>query len=355
MSPLRPLRELTSTELAAWLEAHRQPAFRAKQIRQWLFANLALDAAEMSNLPAALRKALAADFAVCSVALLEAQEDGEGTTKWLLGLGDGETIEAVLIRAPERLTVCISTQVGCPVRCGFCASGRHGLTRDLSAGEIIDQVVFANRAAGERVDNIVVMGMGEPLLNLDALLQALDTICAPETGLGIGGRHITVSTSGIVPGIRRLAAAGRQWNLALSLHGVTDQARARLIPPAFRYPLAEILQACREYRETAGRMVTLEYALIAGENDSATDGRHLARIALDLHAKVNLIPCNATGAAHRASAAEQVRVFHEQLVADGVQATVRRRKGSDIRAACGQLRARRAPHDGQTDSQETDG
>ncbi len=351
MTARRPLREIGQAELAEWLAARRQPAFRAKQIREWLFAKQALTADEMTNLPAGLRAALAEDFAICSVTQAEVVQDGEGTTKWLLELGDGETIEAVLIRAPDRLTVCISTQVGCPVRCSFCASGRHGLVRDLSAGEIVDQVVFANRAAGQRVDNIVVMGMGEPLLNLDALLPALDLICAEE-GLGIGARHVTVSTSGIVPGIRRLATAGRQWNLALSLHGVTDAARARLIPPAHRYPLAEILRACREYRETTGRMVTLEYALIAGENDHADDARHLTRIARDLHAKVNLIPCNATGAAHRSSAAEQVRMFHEQLVAAGVQATVRRRKGSDIQAACGQLRARRVNHDRNT--QETD-
>jgi 23S rRNA (adenine2503-C2)-methyltransferase len=341
------LREVGAEDLLAW----RQPAFRAKQIRQWLFEKLALDADEMTNLPASLRQALAREFAVCSVSLLEELRDEEGTTKWLLVLPDGQTIETVLIRAPERLTVCISTQVGCPVRCAFCASGKQGLVRDLRMGEIVDQVVYANRAAGQRVDNIVVMGMGEPLLNLSALLPALDTICAGNgEGLGVGARHVTVSTSGIVPGIRQLALAGRQWNLALSLHGVSDERRAQFIPPAHRYPLADILQACREYREATGRMVTLEYALVAGENDTVADAQELATIARDLRAKVNLIPCNAVGGGHRASSADCVQAFHERLLARGVQATVRRRKGTDIQAACGQLRARRLDQG----SQETD-
>lgn len=348
MSVRPPLRELSLEECAVWLAEQRQPAFRARQIREWLFAKLALSAAEMTNLPANLRMALERDFAVCSVAVIDTQGDDEGTIKWLFGLGDGETIEAVLIRAPDRLTLCISTQVGCPVRCAFCASGRHGLVRNLSAGEMVDQVVFAQRAAGQRLDNIVVMGMGEPLLNLEALLPALDVVCSP-TGLGIGARHVTVSTSGIVPGIRQLAGAGRQWNLALSLHGVSDERRARFIPPAHRYPLAEILAACQEYRAATGRMVTLEYALVAGENDSSADGERLARIARDLHAKVNLIPCNPADSGHRASAAGQVRAFHDILLAQGVQATLRRRKGSEIEAACGQLRARRAATAKETD------
>jgi 23S rRNA (adenine2503-C2)-methyltransferase len=338
---LPPLREIKDEALVAWLSEQGQPAFRAKQIRQWLYEKVVLSATEMTNLPVPLREALARDFAVCSVSLLAEQKDAEGTTKWLLGLADGEVVEAVLIRAPDRLTVCISTQVGCPVRCSFCASGRHGLVRDLTSAEIVDQVVFANHAADRRVDNVVVMGMGEPLLNLEGLMPALDTICSSERGLGIGARHVTVSTSGIVPGIRRLALAGRQWNLALSVHGVTDEGRARLIPPAHRYPLAEILQACREYREATGRMVTLEYALIAGENDSEADREQLAKIARKLRAKVNLIPCNVVGSTHRGSPTERVRSFHEGLLAQGVQATVRRRKGADIQAACGQLRARR--------------
>ena len=344
------LRETKEETLAAWLAAQGQPAFRARQIRQWLDEKLAVRADEMTNLPAALRQALDRDFAVCAVEPLVERTGADGTTKWLLGLRDGEAIETVLIRAPDRLTVCISTQVGCPVRCSFCASGRQGLVRDLAAAEIVDQVAFAGHAAGRRVDNVVVMGIGEPLLNLDALLPALDCICSGERGLGMGARHVTVSTSGIVPGIRRLAAAGRQWNLALSLHGVSDERRARLIPPQHRYPLTEILQACREYREATGRMVTLEYALIAGENDAASDLTQLAAIARDLRAKVNLIPCNAVGAIHRASPGDRVRSFHEGLLEKGVQATVRQRKGAEIEAACGQLRAsRQAKQQTETD------
>ena len=271
--------------------------------------------------------------------------------KWLLELADGETVETVLIPAP-------GTADGVHQHPGG-VSGPVLVLRERTAwtgarsdcgGDLRSGGLRLPCGGESGVDNVVVMGMGEPLLNLDSLLPALEMICSPEGGLGIGARHITVSTSGIVPGIRRLASAGRQWNLALSLHGVNDERRARLIPATHRYPLADVLQACREYREATGRMVTLEYALIAEKNDGRDDLAALAAIARDLRAKVNLIPCNAVGAAHRASSSERVRSFHDGLLAAGVQATVRRRKGADIEAACGQLRARR---DGRNNT-ETD-
>lgn len=332
------LKDLTLEDLVAWLKEKGEPKFRAAQIREWLFQRQAVSFDDMTNLSKGLRAALAAEFLPFSLKLVTARQSVDGTRKFLFELADGNTIESVLIPAPRRNTVCVSTQVGCPVRCVFCASGQGGFVRDLTPSEIADQVIYACRELGERVNNIVVMGMGEPLLNLDNLVPALEMICDPER-LGFGARHITVSTSGIVPGIRRLAESGRQWNLALSLHAVTDQARARLIPDTHRYPLAEILQACRDYREKAGRMVTLEYALIRGMNDSPDDMQRLASIAKDLRAKVNLIPCNSTGAGKlRAPDRAGVRRIADDLQRAGVQVSVRREMGADISAACGQLR-----------------
>jgi adenine C2-methylase RlmN of 23S rRNA A2503 and tRNA A37 len=214
------------------------------------------------------------------------------------------------------------------------------LVRSLTMAEIVDQVVFACRDLGERVNNIVVMGMGEPMLNLEHLIPALECLSDPER-FGFGARHITVSTSGIVPGIRELAACGRQWNLALSLHAASEESRQRLIPDGQRYPILEIMAACREYREKSGRMVTLEYVLIQGRNDSGTDLAGLTRLARDLHAKVNIIPYNATSdGAFRPPEKGAVRRFADDLAKAGVQVSVRREMGSGIDAACGQLRAR---------------
>jgi len=334
-----PIKNLPDTALAEWLAAHGQPPFRLHQVRHWLYARWAVAFADMHTLPAALRAALEADFRAFSLEAAGQQEADDRTLKWLFRLGDDQTIETVLIRAPDRQTLCLSTQVGCPVRCTFCASGRDGLIRDLQTAEIVDQVIAACRHLGRRVDNLVVMGMGEPLLNLDALIPALDLVCAPDH-LGIGARHVTLSTSGIVPGIRRLADLRRQWHLALSLHAVTDTQRARLIPDRYRYPLKEVLSACRRYREATGRIVTLEYAAIAGVNDAEADARGLAAIARDLDAKVNLIPCNAVSPRFTPPDDRHLRAFEAQLHHLGAKATVRQRKGERIQAACGQLRRR---------------
>jgi 23S rRNA (adenine2503-C2)-methyltransferase len=336
---LRLIKNLPAAELTAWLQAHGQAAFRLKQIRDWLYSRWAIDFVAMGNLPTALRQALTDDFLAFGLEPLETQTADDDTVKWLFRLVDGESIETVLIRAPDRQTVCISTQVGCPVRCTFCASGRDGLIRDLEPGEIVDQVIAACRHLQQRVDNIVVMGMGEPLLNLEHLIAALDLICGPEC-LGVGARHITISTSGIVPGIRRLAELRRQWHLALSLHALTDEQRGRLIPARYRYPLAEILDACRYYRECTGRIVTLEYALMAGGNDSQDDALGLAALARRLDAKINLIPCNPVSEHYQAPAERQVRAFEERVRSLGAKVTLRQRKGERIQAACGQLRRR---------------
>ena len=336
------LADLSPSQVEAWLAERGQPAYRARQVLDWLYRRWAGAFADMTDLPAGLRTQLAEGVQLSSLCRLREQQDAEGTRKFLFGLADGQRIETVLIRAPGRQTVCVSTQVGCPVRCTFCASGRDGWQRDLGAAEIVDQVLSVCRELGQRVSHVVVMGMGEPLLNLEHLIPALDALCDPLR-LGLGARHVTVSTSGIVPGIRRLADEGRQWNLALSLHAPSDAGRQRLIPAAHRYPLAEVLAACRYYEQRTGRMVTLEYALMAGVNDGAEEGEALARLARELHAKVNLIPYNATGARYAAPALRGADRFLAGLRARGVQATLRREKGSGIGAACGQLRGAEAP------------
>ena len=336
---MQSLKELSQDELVALLKALGQPAFRAKQLRAWLYGpRFAASYDEMTNLPTALREKLAASIAPFSLKVVQTLADPQdGTIKWLSELLDGNTIETVLIRVPQRTTVCVSTQVGCAVRCIFCASGRYGLVRDLTKAEIIDQVVLACRELGRRVDNVVVMGMGEPLMNFDNLTAALDELGSPET-IDLGNRHVTISTSGIVPGIRRLAELRRPWNLALSLHAVNDDERARIIPSENRYPLEEIFAACEYHRELTNRMLTLEYALIDGRNDSRATLERLAAIARRLRAKVNLIPCNPNASNCRSPGLRRCREALAFLEESGVQASLRISHGQGILAACGQLR-----------------
>jgi len=328
---------LSDAEIHDWLTNRGYPRFHGPQLARWLYQRWATTFAEMTDLPQQLRRELEDHFAPFSLHTRTQARATDGTEKFLFELTDGETIETVLVPAPRRDTVCLSTQVGCPVRCTFCASGRGGLVRDLEPDEIIDQVVFACRHLGRRVTNIVVMGIGEPLLNLDSLVAALEQAGDPE-GLAIGARRITVSTSGIPEGIRALAERGLQWNLALSLHAPDDRKRARLIPALHRAPLATIFEACEFYRSRTGRVVTLEYALIRGVNDSDADGCALADIARRLRAKVNLIPLNPTVGTMAAPNAGRTARFEQNLADRGVRVTVRRRKGGEIAAACGQLR-----------------
>ncbi|MBP5300039.1 MAG: 23S rRNA (adenine(2503)-C(2))-methyltransferase RlmN [Victivallales bacterium] len=336
---MRSLKDISGEELLGLLKSWGQPAFRAKQIRAWLYApRFAASYDEMNNLPAVLRAQLSEAALPFSLKVVKTLTDpADGTVKWLSELADGNTIETVLIRVPRRTTVCVSTQVGCAVQCVFCASGRGGLVRNLSKAEIIDQVVLACRELGERVDNVVVMGMGEPLMNLDNLVAALDELGSPEA-IDLGNRHVTISTSGIVPGIRQLAELRRSWNLALSLHAVTDAERARIIPGPNRYPLAEIFAACEYHRELTNRMLTLEYALIAGRNDDRATLAQLSEIARRLHAKVNLIPCNPNASNCKSPGLRRCREALAFLEDSGVQASLRLSHGQGILAACGQLR-----------------
>lgn len=332
------IKDLSYAELCQWLVQQQQPAFRAKQIRDWLYKKHATGFNDMANLPLTLRQTLTENFRAFTLTPLKTQEASDETVKWLSQLGDGHTIETVLIRTAERNTVCISSQVGRAVRCIFCASGKQGLLRNLSAAEMLDQVILASRAIGRLVNNVVVMGMGEPLHNFEQLVAALKLLCSAD-GLGLGARHVTISTSGVPAAIRRLADLQTPWNLALSLHAVNDEIRAKIIPPAKRSPLEDIFTACEYYMQKTKRMMTLEYVLLEERNCRPEDASRLADIAHRLHAKVNLIPCNNDSGPCQAPDAELCERFLKLLLSRKVHATLRRSKGKDIQAACGQLRS----------------
>ena len=353
-----PLTGETLDSLTARLRERGEPAFRARQILDWLYKKRVRSWEEMSNLPKPLLLWLAETFELLPARLVLNLQSEDVTDKLLLELGDHSLIETVIIRAPQegvglehsRKTICISTQVGCAMACAFCASGLAGLKRDLLAGEIVAQLLQVchredartprARAELASFDNIVVMGMGEPLANYDATLQALRIVNA-EWGLGFGARRITLSTSGLVPKILRLAEEDLGFRLAISLHGATDEVRERIMPVNKAYPLAQLIPAIRTFSARHGRMVTLEFILIEDVNDSLEQAGKLRDIALDLHAHVNLIPYNTVAGLdwRRPSLTRQER-FAEVLRAARVSVTLRREKGHDIDAACGQLRLR---------------
>ncbi len=352
----RPLTGETLDSLAASLAERGEKPFRARQVLDWVYKKRARSWDDMTNLPKALRTWLAETYRLMPASLVLNRHSADVTDKLLLELEDRSLIETVIIRAPQdgvgldhsRKTICISTQVGCAMGCVFCASGLAGLKRDMSAGEIVAQllqVCYAEDARTPRArselasfDNIVVMGMGEPLANYDALIRAL-TIVNADWGLGFGARRITVSTSGLVPKILRLAEEPLGFRLAISLHGATDPVRTQIMPVNKAFPLAKLLPAVKAFTERHGRMVTLEFILIEEVNDSLDQARSLRDIALDLHAHVNLIPYNTVAGLpwKRPSGTRQV-AFASILERAGVSVTLRREKGHDIAAACGQLR-----------------
>jgi 23S rRNA (adenine2503-C2)-methyltransferase len=322
------------------------PAYRRAQIAEWLYRKRVSSFDAMTNLPAALREQLAASRSLHLPVEVRCLGSADTTRKYLWRLADGSLIESVLIPAnpalygerADRRTLCVSTQVGCAYGCRFCASGLDGWKRNLTPGEIVGQVLAAERASGERIDNLVFMGMGEPLANYDNLLQAVTLLNAPW-GVGIGARHITISTSGLAPQIRRLADDRRQVRLALSLHGATDPVRDRIMPVNKRYPLAQLLDALAYYRDTTRQLLTFEFILIDGVNDSDDQARRLASLCREYRAKVNLIPYNTVdGLDWTRPSDDRIRAFAAIVTGGGATATVRLEKGHDIAAACGQLR-----------------
>jgi 23S rRNA (adenine2503-C2)-methyltransferase len=351
-----PLTGETLDSLEEKLRARGEPAFRAKQILDWVYKKRARSWEQMTNLSKPLRTWLDATFDLMPASLVLNKHSEDVTDKLLLELRDRSLIETVIIRAPQegvgldhsRKTICISTQVGCAMACVFCASGLAGLKRDLSAGEIVAQLLQVCFCEDERTpraraelasfDNIVVMGMGEPLANYDAVIRAL-TIVNADWGLGFGARRITLSTSGLVPKIMKLAEEPLGLRLAVSLHGATDEVREKIMPVNKAFPLAKLVPAVRAFSEKHGRMVTLEFILIENVNDSLEQAQALRDIARELHAHVNLIPYNTVeGLPWKRPSLTRQEKFADVLRAARVSVTLRREKGHDIDAACGQLR-----------------
>ena len=366
------LLDLTHAELADLLAGWGQPRFRADQVWDWLYRKLATDPAGMTNLPAALRDRLAAETTIDPLTRVHEQRSADGQTiKWLFRLPDGNTIETVLMfyddtgaSSRPRRTVCISSQAGCAMGCVFCATGQAGLARNLSAGEIVAQALYAARwlrdplqdltglqfqdltglqrpvRSDDRLTNVVVMGMGEPLANYERAWQALRTINDPA-GFNLGARHITLSTVGLPQGIRRMAGEPLQINLAVSLHAPNDALREKLVPVNSRYPIAELLAAVRDYIGRTNRRVTFEYALMAGINDMPALAYELAALLAGLLCHVNLIPLNPVAESpFQPTPPHQAAAFQAILEQGGIPTTMRTRRGIDIDAGCGQLRRR---------------
>ncbi len=353
------IKSLTREELEARFKDWNEPTYRVGQLLDWLYGRRATSWEAMSNLPKGLREKLRENFSLQTLELARKQGSHDTTQKFLWKLADGSFIESVLIpanpalygEASDRHTLCISTQVGCAYGCRFCASGLEGWKRNLGVHEIVEQILAVERwhtaqpkaeslepNENRIVNNIVVMGMGEPLANYDNLLKALKILNASWGG-GIGARKITISTSGLAPQIRKLAVEPLQFRLAISLHGATDEVRNRIMPVNKKYPLKELTAACEDYQQLKGRMITLEYILIAGINDSLDQIRPLAALAKKLYAKVNLIPYNKVEDLPWQRPSEEVcEGFLAALESQKVIATLRREKGHDIDAACGQLR-----------------
>jgi len=333
------LYDLNRDELADLLDG--EPRYRLDQVWAGLYEQR-LTPEEMTTLPKALRARLAAELPFALAPTAESVSEGGDTVKWLWDLDGGASVETVLMHYPDRSTACVSTQAGCAMACGFCATGQAGYERNLTVGEIVEQVVRAARTSAEgptprRLSNIVFMGMGEPMANYDRVWEAIRRI---HGDLGLSARHLTLSTVGIVPGIRRMADEDLPVNLAVSLHAANDELRDELVPINKRYPLDDLYAACADYLKVKNRRLSFEWALIDGVNDRGSDADELAVAARRLRAHVNLIPLNATpGWPTTGSPPERVAAFRDHLRDRGVNATVRANRGNDIDAACGQLRA----------------
>ncbi|MBA4018131.1 MAG: 23S rRNA (adenine(2503)-C(2))-methyltransferase RlmN [Pirellula sp.] len=345
------LLNLDLASLALQLKAWGIATAHAGHLRRYLYRDGVRDFAAMHELPPRVRAQLAESATITTFAIeRESRADDGLTRKYLLRLHDGRQIETVLMRTGRRTTVCVSSQAGCPLGCVFCATGQAGFDRNLTAGEIAGQALFAqqvlrdagavrNDGAPDRVSNIVVMGMGEPLLNYDAVMTALDNLCDPG-GLAIGFKQVTISTVGVVPGIFRMASERRPYSLAVSLHGATQTDRLRLLPVARTWSLEELMDACRRYAAALHRKIFFEWTVIAGENDGAEHAAALAELLHGIPAQVNLIPLNpTTGYAGSTAADSAVATFRELLQASGIKVSIRQRRGIEIAAGCGQLAA----------------
>ncbi len=339
---MQDIRDLSFEDLRAALASWGEPPFRAEQIFAWLYRKRAASFDEFTDLPRALRERLIGAFSFRPLEALEVRTSIDGTSKTLFRLADGHFIETVYIPSGERRTVCLSTQAGCKFACGFCASGRGGFHRDLTPGEILGQVLTLRDSLDVELTNLVFMGMGEPLDNFENVERAIRVLNDPR-GFGFAARRITVSTSGLVPGIERFGKIDLQINLSISVHAADDETRSRLMPINRRYPLAALTEACESYLGAGGRKLTFEYVLLKGVNDRTSDAERLAKLARRLRAKVNLIAFSpVAGLPFERPERAAVGDFARRLKNRGIQVTVRNSKGSDIQAACGQLSGTRA-------------
>ena len=337
---IKDVKDFTLEELRRDIAKLQEPPYRAQQLFSWLYRKGVYDFDRMSNFSKTLRDKLKKKFLIGTLELSEHLKSADGTEKFAFRLSDGNFIETVLIRAKNRKTVCLSTQVGCKFACSFCASGLKGFIRNLTSSEIINQILFLRFDLKHNITNYVFMGMGEPLDNYDNVSRAILIMNDPE-GMDIGARKITVSTCGIIPGIEKLKDLGLQINLSVSLHAASDKLRDKLLPVNKRFPLEKLIEVCEKYMDKTGRMITLEYILIKDANDSPEDVNGLAKIAGRLKAKVNLIPYSAVpGLAFKSPRREDIDKFMKYLVSKRVSVTLRESKGKDIKAACGQLAAR---------------
>ncbi|MEE0756242.1 MULTISPECIES: 23S rRNA (adenine(2503)-C(2))-methyltransferase RlmN [Allofournierella] len=333
--------------LTALMKELGQPAFRAKQIFHWLHQKLVTEFSAMTDQPKALLAKLEEGYYIAAPAIVRRQQSKDGTVKYLFALADGNCIETVIMRYHYGVTACVSSQVGCRMGCRFCASTQAGRVRNLEAGEIAGQIYAAQKDIGERISHIVLMGIGEPLDNFDNVMDFLSIISSPD-GVNIGMRNISLSTCGIVPMIDKLAEKKLQLTLSISLHAPNDAMRSGMMPVNDAYPVAQLIAACRRYQQTTGRRVSFEYSMVRGVNDSPATAKELAALIRGMGAHVNLIPINPVdGSPYSATDAENVKRFQTLLTDLGVNATVRRRLGSDISAACGQLRREEAAREGR--------
>lgn len=337
--------DYTLEELQTWVKEQGEPAFRAGQIFDWIYVKRVTDFENMTNLSKSLRTKLNDSFQFVTLKEITHMKSSDGTIKFLFGLHDDHAIETVVMKHNYGNSVCVTTQVGCRVGCTFCASTLGGLKRNLTAGEIVAQVVAAQKIldeTNERVSSIVIMGTGEPFENYEATMNFL-RIMIHEKGLNIGQRHITVSTSGIVPSIYKFAEENTQINLAISIHAPNDKLRSKLMPVNRRFPFEDVMKALKFYQEKTGRRITFEYALIGGVNDQVEHAEELAEvlILMDMLAHVNLIPVNYVPERdYVRTPKNEIFKFYNALIDRGINATIRREQGHDIAAACGQLRAK---------------
>jgi 23S rRNA (adenine2503-C2)-methyltransferase len=335
------IKGLSLKELQEYLRSFQLPSYRAAQIYDWLYQKKVAEWDEMTNLPIALRENLKEKGISLGNLLIAAEERGtDGTVKYLFELSDQRTVESVYLPEPDRKTVCFSTQVGCAMGCVFCATGQCGFIRNLTVAEIVAQPLEASRQNEIRIDNLVAMGQGEPLANYENLIKAIYIFNDPNA-FGIGARHITISSCGYLPGIYKLAEEPFQVNLAISLHAATDDLRDSLMPINRKYSLKDLMEACRYYLDKTGRRITFEYTMIDGINDRQIDLEHLIQLISGMLCHVNLIPFNPIPNSHfKRSSAKKVHEFAMALNEEHIEATVRKERGTDLSAACGQLQGK---------------